>query len=59
MYFFTDGKAYDAFISYKSSKTDQDFVLKQLYPKLETEMGYKLCMHFRDFTPGDGKCSFR
>ncbi|XP_052079026.1 uncharacterized protein LOC127717416 [Mytilus californianus] len=48
-----DGKSYDAFISYKSSKTDQDFVLKQLYPKLEMEMGYKLCMHFRDFTPGD------
>ncbi|CAG2220059.1 unnamed protein product [Mytilus edulis] len=48
-----DGKSYDAFISYKSSKTDQDFVLKQLYPKLELEMGYKLCLHFRDFTPGD------
>lgn len=48
-----DGKEYDAFISYKSSKEDEDFVLHQLYPKLEEEMGFKLCMHFRDFTPGD------
>lgn len=54
-WFFTDGKTYDAFISYKSTKSDQEFVLKKLYPKLELEMGYKLCMHFRDFTPGDGK----
>lgn len=50
-----DGKEYDAFISYKSSKEDEDFVLHQLYPKLEEEMGFKLCMHFRDFTPGDSK----
>ncbi|XP_062566453.1 uncharacterized protein LOC134228775 [Saccostrea cucullata] len=48
-----DGKEYDAFISYKSSKEDEDFVLHQLYPKLEEEMGFKLCLHFRDFTPGD------
>lgn len=48
-----DGKEYDAFISYKSSKEDEDFVLHQLYQKLEEEMGFKLCMHFRDFTPGD------
>ncbi|KAK3089029.1 hypothetical protein FSP39_000251 [Pinctada imbricata] len=48
-----DGKEYDAFISYKSSKEDQEFVLQQLHPKLEAEMGFKLCLHFRDFTPGD------
>ncbi|CAG2186957.1 unnamed protein product [Mytilus edulis] len=32
---------------------DESFVLKQLYSKLEVEMGFKLCLHFRDFIPGD------
>ncbi|XP_060082255.1 uncharacterized protein LOC132561580 [Ylistrum balloti] len=48
-----DGQIYDAFISYKSSKEDEQFVLTKLYPKLEMEMGFKVCMHFRDFTPGE------
>ncbi|XP_069126125.1 uncharacterized protein [Argopecten irradians] len=48
-----DGQVFDAFISYKSSKEDEHFVLTKLYPKLEMEMGFKVCMHFRDFTPGE------
>ncbi|XP_033736673.1 uncharacterized protein LOC117324939 [Pecten maximus] len=48
-----DGQIFDAFISYKSSKEDEHFVLTKLYPKLEMEMGFKVCMHFRDFTPGE------
>ncbi|XP_050400944.1 protein toll [Patella vulgata] len=48
-----DGKEYDAFISYKSSKNDENFVVHKLYPKLEKELGFKLCLHFRDFLPGE------
>ncbi|XP_021358637.1 uncharacterized protein LOC110453803 [Mizuhopecten yessoensis] len=48
-----DGQIYDAFVSYKSSKEDEHFVLTKLYPKLEMELGFKMCMHFRDFTPGE------
>ncbi|KAL4237066.1 TIR domain [Mactra antiquata] len=48
-----DGKEFDAFISYKSCPRDENFVLHQLYPKLETEFKFKLCMHFRDFLPGE------
>ncbi|ESO86685.1 hypothetical protein LOTGIDRAFT_166958 [Lottia gigantea] len=48
-----DGKEYDAFISYKSSKSDEQFVVQKLYPKLEKELDFKLCLHFRDFLPGE------
>nr|KAG5711789.1 hypothetical protein BaRGS_023553 [Batillaria attramentaria] len=48
-----DGKEYDAFISYKSSARDEKFVLQQLYPRLEKDLDFKLCMHFRDFPPGE------
>ena len=51
----TDGKEYDAFVSYKSTPEDEKFVLQYLYPKLETEFRFKLCLHFRDFMPGEGK----
>ena len=47
-------KKYDAFVSYVSHKTDDNFVYKILFPKLEKEMGFRLCIHHRDFTPGEG-----
>ncbi len=34
---------------------DENFVYKVLLPKLENEMGFRLCIHHRDFTPGEGK----
>ncbi|RUS75705.1 hypothetical protein EGW08_016520 [Elysia chlorotica] len=48
-----DDKDFDAFVSYKSSPRDEIFVLRHLYPKLEQELGFKLCLHFRDFPPGE------
>ncbi|XP_063415142.1 uncharacterized protein LOC134697051 [Mytilus trossulus] len=48
-----DDKEFDAFVSYRSSEADEEFVYKRLYPKLEKEMGFKLCLHYRDFVPGD------
>lgn len=48
-----DGKMYDAFVSYKSCPRDEEFVLHQLFPRLEGEFKFKLCMHFRDFIPGE------
>ncbi|CAE1281261.1 unnamed protein product [Acanthosepion pharaonis] len=49
----TDGKLYDAFISFRSSKIDEFWVLQTLFPKLENEMGFKICVHFRDFLVGE------
>ncbi|KAK3600669.1 hypothetical protein CHS0354_029533 [Potamilus streckersoni] len=48
-----DGKEYDAFVSYKSSPADEKFVLNHLYPILEEELNFKLCIHQRDFPPGE------
>ena len=48
-------KTYDAFVSYVSRKADEHFVYRVLLPKLEKEMGLRLCVHHRDFTPGEGK----
>ena len=49
---FADKKLYDAFISY--SRMDDDFVIQQLFPKL-TEMKFKVCVHTKDFIPGESK----
>lgn len=48
-----DEKEWDAFVSYKSHPIDEHFVVHVLYPKLEQELGFKLCLHFRDFVPGE------
>ncbi|XP_053394475.1 uncharacterized protein LOC123524762 isoform X3 [Mercenaria mercenaria] len=48
-----DDRQWDAFISYKSNKADEHFVVKTLFPKLEKEMGFKVNVHFRDFVPGE------
>ncbi|PVD23385.1 hypothetical protein C0Q70_16653 [Pomacea canaliculata] len=48
-----DGKEFDAFVSYKSTARDEKFVLQQLYPRLEKDLDFKLCLHFRDFPPGE------
>ena len=47
-------KPYHAFISYVSSRKDEVFVYHTLLPRLEEE-GCRLCVHHRDFTPGEGK----
>ncbi|CAC5402894.1 TLR13 [Mytilus coruscus] len=64
MYYMTKGKysyrailpddddeyTYDAFISY--SDDDRSFVLKDCIEKLEKEGKFRLCIHQRDFMPG-------
>ncbi|ELU08886.1 hypothetical protein CAPTEDRAFT_206956 [Capitella teleta] len=44
---------YDAFVSYRTQDPDESFVYKQLRRKLEDEAKLKLCLHGRDFTPGE------
>nr|KAG5706776.1 hypothetical protein BaRGS_007279 [Batillaria attramentaria] len=41
---------YDVFVSYP--KEDFDFVREHLMPELEEGMGLRLCIHERDFIPG-------
>ncbi|XP_077410363.1 toll-like receptor 22 [Vanacampus margaritifer] len=41
---------YDAFVSYNAH--DEEWVFRELLPKLEQEQGWKLCLHHRDFEPG-------
>ncbi|XP_076086235.1 toll-like receptor 4 [Mytilus galloprovincialis] len=48
----TEGQyRYDAFISY--SDNEQNFIVKECIPKLERERNLKLCIHQRDFIPGE------
>ena len=42
---------YDAFVSYNAN--DEGWVLGELLPKLEDEQGWRLCLHHRDFQPGE------
>ena len=47
----TEETDYDAFVSY--CRKDVDWVLNTLLPKLEdSEHGFHLCVHDRDFVPG-------
>ncbi|GAB1600089.1 uncharacterized protein LOC115215177 isoform X1 [Argonauta hians] len=48
-----DGKEYDAFISFRSSSPDENWTFKTLFPVLESEMGFKVCIHTRDFVVGE------
>ncbi len=51
-----DGEyVYDAFVSYRGLPDDERWVVRQLYPKLEKQMNFKLCLHFRDFVIGESK----
>ncbi|XP_062617978.1 uncharacterized protein LOC134279584 isoform X2 [Saccostrea cucullata] len=47
-----DDKVWDAFVSYKSAGPDEDFVLHKLQPVLEDQLGFRLCLHYRDFVIG-------
>lgn len=47
-----DDKVWDAFVSYKSDGADEDFVLHKLQPVLEEQLGFRLCLHYRDFVIG-------
>ncbi|XP_063433221.1 interleukin-18 receptor 1-like [Mytilus trossulus] len=47
-----DSKSWDAFVSFKSEDADNQFVTEKLYVKLEKQLGYKLCIHHKDFLPG-------
>ncbi|XP_063409948.1 toll-like receptor 4 [Mytilus trossulus] len=48
----TEGQyRYDAFISYSDS--EQNFIVRECIPKLEMERNLKLCIHQRDFIPGE------
>lgn len=42
---------YNAFISY--AEKDRDFILKECIPTLEADGHIKLCIHHRDFLPGE------
>ncbi|KAK7918536.1 hypothetical protein WMY93_009820 [Mugilogobius chulae] len=41
---------YDAFVSYNVH--DEEWVYHELVPELEERQGWKLCLHHRDFEPG-------
>lgn len=45
-------REYDAFVSFAHG--DHEFVADKLLPKLESDScAYKVCVHYRDWTPGD------
>ncbi|XP_022104884.1 uncharacterized protein LOC110986900 [Acanthaster planci] len=46
-----EDKEFDVFISYKSSSPDEEFVVRDLIPRLE-QAGYRVCVHYRYFLPG-------
>lgn len=43
-------KLYDAFLAY--SHKDDDYVTREFIPRLENELGYRLCVYYRDFPVG-------
>ncbi|XP_066517498.1 toll-like receptor 13 [Hoplias malabaricus] len=46
----TNDFQYDAFISYNTH--DELWVMRELLPQLESQQGWRLCLHHRDFQPG-------
>lgn len=51
----TDGKLYDAYISYVNNDYDRKFVNFILKPHLENKNGYKVHLNDNDILPGAGK----
>lgn len=47
-----DDRDCDAFVSYASADLDREFVVQVLVPRLENQMCFSLCVHQRDFLPG-------
>ncbi|GFO20385.1 interleukin-1 receptor accessory protein-like isoform x5, partial [Plakobranchus ocellatus] len=47
-----DSRDCDAFVSYASADLDRQFVIQVLVPRLEGRMSFTLCLHQRDFLPG-------
>lgn len=50
----SDGKLYDAYISYVSNDYDRKFVNFILKPHLENKNGYKVHLNDNDILPGGG-----
>lgn len=55
----TDGKLYDAYVSYSDSPEDRKFVNFILKPQLERRRGYKLFLDDRDLLPRAGTAAPR
>lgn len=54
---FTDGKLYDAYVSYANSTDDRKFVNFIVKPQLENRHGYKLFLDDKDILPNAGRGS--
>lgn len=54
----SDGKLYDAYISYVNNDYDRKFVNFILKPHLENKNMYKLHLNDNDILPGAGKITF-
>lgn len=52
---FSDGKLYDAYISYVNNDHDRKFVNFILKPHLEKKNAYKLHLNDNDMLPGTGE----
>ncbi|XP_071108999.1 toll-like receptor 4 [Haliotis cracherodii] len=46
---------YDVFVSYAES--DRHIVIQEMIPELETKAGLRMCIHHRDFLPGEAIAS--
>ncbi|XP_046337424.2 toll-like receptor 4, partial [Haliotis rufescens] len=46
---------YDVFVSYAES--DRHVVIQEMIPELETKAGLRMCIHHRDFLPGEAIAS--
>lgn len=55
----SDGKLYDAYISYVSNDHDRKFVNFILKPHLENKNVYKVHLNDNDILPGSGKIKSR